>query len=327
MADTLNPAARARRFELFALMRRLECRRPDLPRLGEARGPHEEAVRFGQDPDLRFAAGEVARMTPAQPGQPPRVAVRAFGLTGPRGPLPATMTEYIDQRVRLAGDRTWQAFLDMFQHRLICLYYRAWASAQPVIGTDRAHSDPFTRLLAATTGHAGEGLSGAESRARLWFAGLLGGRQRHAEGLERILTAYFGVGARITPCVGHWLAVGADHCTRLGRSRVPLGQGCMVGTRVWTRQQRFRLTLGPLGRTDVARFLPDGRSFPALVRWIGDYCGARLDWQLELHLTPEACTPARLGGGSRIGRTSWLGTPASPCLHFHPDMMQRTPHG
>jgi type VI secretion system protein ImpH len=327
MADPLAPGKDTQGYELFALMRRLECLHHDRPRLGEARLPREEPLRFGQDADCRFAPGEVATIRPGGPGRLPRIAIRAFGLTGPRGPLPATLTEYIRQRAQQAGDYGWNAFLDIFQHRLICLYYRAWAAGQPVIGADRPFDDPFARLLGACTGQDPLAPSGAETRARYYFAGFLAGRQRPVEGLVKILADYFGVPVCITPFVGAWLDVGSDDCTHLGHNRTPLGLGCMLGARVWSRQHRFRLTLGPLDAAAATRFLPDGSSFAALVRWVGDYCAARQDWQLELQLTPESCQSARLGADTRVGRTSWLGRPLNPRLKINPATMQRTHHG
>jgi type VI secretion system protein ImpH len=327
MPNVLGNGTTPQRFELFALMRGLECRHPAQPRLGEALRPRDEAIRFGQHPDPGFAPGEVAHQPAVRHGQRPHLAIAAFGLTGPRGPLPSALSEYIHQRARQENDHGWSAFLDVFQHRLTCLYYRAWAAGQPVIGADRPHDDPLARLLSACSGHESLGLSDAESRARLFFAGLLCGHSRPAAGLAKILGGYFGVPARVEPFIGTWLTVEPEDCTRLGQSRISLGQGCMVGTRAWSRQHRFRLTLGPLGATDTARFLPEGRSFVALQRWVNDYCAGRLEWQLELQPAPDACPPARLGASARIGRSCWLGRPQAPCLRISPDRTQRTPHG
>jgi len=54
----------------------LEARR-DLPRVGHATGPRDEAVRFGQDPTLAFAPADVMSFTPwEKPGGCPDVGER-----------------------------------------------------------------------------------------------------------------------------------------------------------------------------------------------------------------------------------------------------------
>ncbi|HLV65232.1 MAG TPA: type VI secretion system baseplate subunit TssG, partial [Polyangiaceae bacterium] len=85
-------------------LRRLECARRDLPRLGEALRPSDEPVRLGQDPSLSFAPSAVSAYRAAAAGRPARLSVTFFGLFGPQGPLPLHMTEYVRERIRHAGD-------------------------------------------------------------------------------------------------------------------------------------------------------------------------------------------------------------------------------
>jgi len=68
--------------------------------------------------------------------------VRLFGLLGPNGPLPIHVTEYARHRLRHAGDATLSRFLDLFNHRFLALFYRAWAQAQPHVNRDRVELPP-----------------------------------------------------------------------------------------------------------------------------------------------------------------------------------------
>ena len=52
----------------------------------------------------------------------------------------------------------------------------------------------------------------------------------------------------------------ANSRLELGRTPVTgtLGQSAVLGARVWDRQSKFRLVLGPLGFADYERLLPGG---------------------------------------------------------------------
>lgn len=113
------------RFDFYAALRQLECAFPHLPRIGQAARSADEAVRFGQQPSLAF---EPAILAALKPGNTPKLLLNFFGLMGANGPLPIHLTEYVRDRQRNRNDPTPAAFFDVFHHRMISLFYRAWAS-------------------------------------------------------------------------------------------------------------------------------------------------------------------------------------------------------
>ena len=64
--------------------------------------------------------------------------VNFMGLFGPNAPLPLHITDYARDREANAKDETLTAFLNVFHHRLISLFYRAWAVNQKAADLDRA---------------------------------------------------------------------------------------------------------------------------------------------------------------------------------------------
>jgi type VI secretion system protein ImpH len=88
-----------------------------------------------------------------------------------------------------------------------------------------------------------------------------------------------------------------------------LGVETVVGGRVWDRQHKFRLRLGPLTRVQYESFLPapSGAGLAALVDWVRLYLSMELDWDAQLILRREDVPPLTLGGGPRLGWTTWLG--------------------
>ena len=299
-------AERPREHDFFAVLRQVEALRPDWPRLGRALRPSQEALRLGQEPELDFAPASLATFTP---GATPRLGVRFFGLLGPQGPMPLHFTEYVRERLRYRGDATPARFLDLFHHRLLLLFYRAWAQAQPTAQHDRPEDDRFAAWLGASCGEAQEAPPARTlpPSARLFQAGLLGARSRHAEGLTKLLASHFGVPVAIESHVPHWLVMAPDDRTRLGTPSAQLGATAGCGSKLRDRQFKFRVALGPLTLAQYHAFLPGGTSWPALCEWVRHYAGLDLRWDVQLTLAGAQVPEPRLAGGVRLGLTTWIG--------------------
>ena len=101
--------------------------------------------------ELDFAPAAIAVLERTVAG-PPRLGVRFLGLLGPQGPMPLHFTEYVRDRLQHHGDRALAHFLDLFHHRLLSLFYRAWAQAQPVVHRDRPQDNRYAAWLRAAAG-------------------------------------------------------------------------------------------------------------------------------------------------------------------------------
>src|SRR5258705_1268731 len=190
-------AAAPYRYDFYQTLRRLECLHDDKPRWGRALRPIDEPVRLGQDPELTFAPSPLASFK-TQGDRPPRLQVRLFGLFGPNGPLPMHLTEYAHERLQNAGDPTLSRFLDVFHHRFLALFYRAWAQAQPHISRDRPGDDRFTAYIGTFLGIAPASFGNRDVRAdlaKLFHVGALIRQVRNTEGLLQIVEHFFPVPA------------------------------------------------------------------------------------------------------------------------------------
>lgn len=304
--------------DFFALMRRIDALRPNAPLLGKALRPSQELMRLGQVPELDFAPAALARFN--RDGRQPRLGVRFFGLLGPHGPMPLHLTEYVRERLHQRNDPTISRFLDVFHHRLLSLFYRAWAETQPVVQQDRPGQDRYAAWLGACFGFTRrtEAASAVPDHARLYQAGLIASRSRHPEALTKVLRQYFRVPVQLEPHVGHWLQLAEADRSRLGfarnrpeRSQVPhaeLGRSANAGRKVWDRQYRFRLRMGPLTMQQYQDFLPGGSAWPPLLDWVRLLAGQDLRWDTQLVLRAPEVPEPRLDRRMRLGLTSWLGS-------------------
>lgn len=309
--------AAATQFEAFQLLRLIECAHPQLARLGTAMRPSQEPIRIGQDPELRFSSAQVRSYEPGDATKAPRLALD-FGLLGPEGPMPLHLTERVRARSRHRGDRTLERFLDLFHHRMSSLRYRAWAACQPVIGADRRGEDRFATYVASLCGIGG---STARGDDKLGAAAVIGDRRRPATGLAALLSRAFGVPVAIESFAGQWLAAPHDAQVRLGAgNRSTLGGGYVLGRRVWDRQSKFVVVLGPLDAVQRDRLQPGTPAFSRLDAWIRWYVSATLDFDIVLRLRHDAAPAMRLGQASRLARSTWLGSTGKvgiePVLRF-----------
>ncbi len=309
------------RYDFYQTLRRLECLYGDKPRWGRAMRPVDEPVRLGQDPELSFAPAPLASFEAGQDGRPPRLQVRLFGLLGPNGPLPLHITEYARERQRHAGDPTLSRFLDLFNHRFLALLYRAWAQAQPHVNRDRPKDDRFAVYVGALLGVSPPAFRDRDTLpdlAKFFHVGALIRHSRNPEGLTAILQHFFHVPVQIQEFVGQWMFLGARERTCLRREGATLGSGAVLGGRVWDRQNKFQVRLGPLTFAQYESFLPGGPMLRKLVDWVRLYLSFELDWDVRLLLLPHEVPQLRLGGrpaspklrssgGGRLGWTTWLG--------------------
>ncbi|MGQ0502397.1 MAG: type VI secretion system baseplate subunit TssG [Panacagrimonas sp.] len=319
MRRTRDPVALLRelesapwRHDFFHALRMLECAHPQRPQIGRAQRPQDEPIRLAQDPSMIFAPAVFSALLPGLAGAPPRLVQQFFGLFGPNGPLPLHLTEFARERLLHHRDAALVRFLDLLHHRPLSLFYRAWAQAQPTVSYDRPATDRFSTYVGALVGMGTPALrrrDDAGDHVRLYFAGWLSRQNRSAEGLRSLLAGFFRLPVRITEFAGHWMRLPADDVTRIG-TRSPgcvLGQGAVLGGRMWDRQHRIQIAVGPLRLAQYEAFLPGGAQIRRLVALMRHYLGFELDWDIRLGLAADEVPCARLGGGTRLGWTSWLG--------------------
>lgn len=295
-------------FSLFAALRALEQLYADMPRLGESRKAADDAVRLGQAPHLTFAPSDLAGLKADEAG---RIMLEqfGFGLFGPNGALPLHVTELAYERRRQNEDGTIADFINLFQHRLISLFYRAWADSEPAVSLDRPETDQFRTYLGSLLGLAPDSVRDGDAvhdYAKLNRAGRFAQQARSADGLEDILVDYFDLPIEVHPFSGAWLDIPPGLQCRLGEQQ--LGRSMTLGATTWQCQHRFEIVLGPVPRADFTNFLPGGKGLEELQALVRFYTNDEWEWQLRLLLREVDIPGVRLGaGGCQLGWMGWLG--------------------
>ena len=298
-------------YGFFHAMRLMECCYPDRPRLGMSRRPGDDPVRLGQEPSPAFEAASLTRFESGHNDKPHRLKVRFLGLFGPNGPLPLHLTEYAYSRRKHHRDETFERFLDIFHHRMLCLFYRAWANNEPTVSYDRPETDRFSNYTGSL---AGLGMTSLRRRddmpdsAKFYYTGRLASQTKNAEGLEAMLKDFFGLPVRIKGFIGEWVDLPRQNICYLGKDpeNGKLNHSIVLGERVWSCQHKFRIIMGRLNFRDYSSLLPMGKRSRRLRAMVRNYIGDELAWDLKLILKKEDVPVARLNKGYRLGWTTWL---------------------
>lgn len=310
-------------FDFFQLVHLLERWRDPAVPLGRVGPYRDEALRLRPDDSLTFPPSDIRRVeTPRDSdrhdhdkGEPfpihwdYRIIVHFMGLYGSSAPTPVYLTELIGSTDVEAAELT--DFLDLFNHRILSLFWRAWLKYRYPFRWEPGGEDEVSGQLLSYIG-----LEDREARRRtglptgklLRYLGLLALRTRPPVGLRLMISDFFGgVETRIEERVFRWVAVPPEGRNRLGEANATLGADLTVGERVPDRSGKLRVSLGPLHFEEYLGFLPGTSRFRelcALVRlWVGD----RFEFDIELVVRREEIPELRMGEGSvaRLGWTSW----------------------
>jgi type VI secretion system protein ImpH len=307
MSFLRNLEAQPWRFDYFAVLRHIERTSKGKPRIGDSAASRDEVARFGQDPFMEFPGANLARVE-QRDGEPVRIFVKYLGLLGPQGALPLSTTEEAYHYV-LARDDAFPRFLDVFNHRFIQLFFRAWADARPIAQHDRPAEDRFAAYMGSAIGIGSGPYQSRDSipdAAKLAFAGLLGAQAKSASRLAGVVRGMFGVEAEIDEFVGSSLAVEAAEWTTLGGPQSALGQSTLLGKSVFSVQDKIRIRVFVASLAQYVRFLPSGDLCEPLADLVFLYNGDQLDWDVELAIPAGAVEPMRLGTFGQLGWTSWM---------------------
>jgi type VI secretion system protein ImpH len=317
------------RFEYFQAVRMLELW---LKRHGTAQqGLVANFLRFQNSTSLNFPASQLESMQTeprnlardsrslgaalqSQALKYIRITPAFMGLLGGNGALPAHYTERIAAHVLYEKDEGPRAFLDTFSNRSLALFYEAWRKYRLELKYQVDGKDTFLPLLLSLAGLGNESLrkrltdddgGGVLDESVGYFAAAMRHRPASAVQISRVLAEYFGQPVKAIQFIGCWYDVPASQQTMLGGANAVLGAGAMSGARVWQRDLRMRLEIGPLNRASFDAFLPGGKAARALKSMLTMFTGVSLEYEVQLVLAAADVQSASLEDKRSGGRLGW----------------------
>ena len=214
---------------------------------------------------------------------------------------------------RQTSDTTFVDFVNVLQHRMIALFYRAWADANPAVQVERQVADRVGAMLRSM---AGIGLPGMRDSQTAFLdavktsqAAALAIQVDGPERLTLFLAEAFKVPVRIEEFVAAWIQVPTALQTRLGDAHAVLGRSATIGPRTFSRQSRIELRVGPLPYSKYVGFLPGSKKLALFKRAVRDVIGENLDVDVRIVLAGAEVPEPRLGK-VMLQRTAWLARPS-----------------
>ncbi len=322
------------RFQFFQAVRMLELwlKKNGLPREGAV----ASFLRFQNSLSLNFPASQLEAMDTEpralakdsaalgealQRGELKyiRITPAFMGFLGTAGALPAHYTERIAAHALYERDDGPRAFLDTFSNRTLALFYEAWRKYRLELQYEIDGKDRFLPLLLSMAGlgnHAlrhrlSDGGEGVLDESVGYFAAAMRHRPASAAMIGKVLSDYFGEPINVTQFIGAWYDVPPTQQTTLGGTNAQLGMSALVGGRVWQRDLRMRLTVGPLDRAGFDAFLPGGLAARALAKMLTMFTGLTLEYEVHIVLRApdvDGVTLSEERHGGRLGWDSFLCT-------------------
>ncbi|MGA8030700.1 MAG: type VI secretion system baseplate subunit TssG [Bryobacteraceae bacterium] len=309
-------------FDFFQAVRLLARIFQERESVGGPARPSEEIVRFRAWQSLAFPASAIDYIEGnGDRGSPVRMTVTFLSLTGIQGVLPVY---YTDRMIAAKGakNEALADFFDIFNHRLVSLFFRAWQKHRPPVLYESAalegrRPDLFTHSLFDLIGMGTQGLRGRmriDDERLLLYSGLIAQRPHSASALEGILRDYFSIPIQIDQFLGSWYELeDPDRCYLAPEAeRNQIGVGAFLGDKVWDQQARFRIRAGPMSLARFRDFLPGGGAIEELKQLTRYLAGQALAFDVQLVLRAPEVPDLRLTDkgpeAPRLAWTSWLKT-------------------
>ena len=259
--------------------------------------PSQELLRFKSDQHLGFPGQAISNVASTSTSQTDKVAadmhISFMGLTGPSGVLPSHYTELLLERLRLK-DNGMRDFYDLFNHRLISLFYRSWEKyrfSANYQSPETGVSDSFTHVLSL--------LSGNKSLNR-YYAGFCHTKTPSAESLRRMLNDFTGCNVHILSFQGRWQSLAKTEQTRMASRSMPEGQyarlgvDASIGSRVWDINSSVSIHIKPKEGASVNAFMPGTASYQSLKKLVSNYLGQSVKYKIFLEIKQQDAPTAQL---------------------------------
>ncbi|MFN6160810.1 MAG: type VI secretion system baseplate subunit TssG [Planctomycetota bacterium] len=312
------------RLTLVQFVQFLRClQRESGTRIGDVVPLSSQPVRLVPDVEPAFPVSELSWWKEAaSDAARPTLAVNFFGLFGPCGVLPNHYSQLIQERLA-KKDRALLEFLNIFNHRILCMFYQAWEKHAFAVSMETAAASDkkatVTEALWAIVGNRLETsreLLAFDDSSILYYGGLFANKRATQESLRSAVEDFTRIPTDIENLVGQWLRLAPEDQSRIGSFALGekagncLGVDTLVGEIAWSIESRFRIRLGPVAWDVLGEYLPTGTMLRSVVDFARRYVGPQYDFDIQIVVAADQVRGIQLDPQQPflLGWNTWLGT-------------------
>ncbi|MDR3285163.1 MAG: type VI secretion system baseplate subunit TssG [Holosporales bacterium] len=245
----------------------------------------------------------------------PVLWVNFTGIAGIQGPLALIYTEKVFRETR-AGKKIFARFLDIFNHRIISLFYEAPKSI-PGYSDEPPQKSIIGGLLKAFGG-----IDQSEENEESWndytkylitYKSMFWQRVRSTINLKQMLQNFLNTKIHISEFVGNFFNISDKEVTKIGRlngNLITLGRDSVLGDRVWRQNTRINITVLEVDFKTYETFNPykNGKNLEHLLQICKSYIPAFIRTQFFIKIDQKFKKKTILMEKHHLGFDTWLGT-------------------
>ncbi len=273
----------------------------------------DEKILFTGNPRMSYAKCDIESVAREEVDALPewRMAVNFLSLYGTASPLP---DHYSEEILYEGEDAPSRHFLDLFNHRLVSLYYEAWQKYRYFVQFQYDAMDLLSQRMYSLGGLSvsRSNLDIIDWQRLLNVLGMFTLANPSAGALTGVLKAYFNLhDIYVEEWVPSYLEIAPEQRARLGQANCRLAGDFSLGQRVQDITGKFLVHLRDLTLVQFLEFSPGGPQYGALRALITLMLRTPLQFDISINLGQEAVSPMTLAADCRqeLGKNIWLGQP------------------
>ena len=271
----------------------------------------ESIFRFFTNPKINFPVGDIEQLIILEEGgrEVFQFLVNFLGLQGSSGPLPGSVLDEIAEEHN--NNPIQSIYLDFFNHHLITVFHQIWRKYKYYIKFNPNFSDNYSRNIMNLLGVSRDFI---EFTHLNWYKifyhlGIIQSGIRTKEALTSIIQHYFDLhDISLEEHVRKIVEVEVEQKNQVGIKNVVLGENFILGDKVESFSNKFRVNINNLKLDEFHQFLPNTKKYRHLQELIRFLLKDPLPYDVLLGLHPDTKSTFILGkdNSSFLGWTTLI---------------------
>lgn len=288
-------------FEFFQAIRLLQLYFKQHKQVG-ADKTLNELLSFKSSISMAFPKGELEGLSETDGRY--TLTPTMLGLTGNLGALPLVYSQKLASSLWAKKNGS-LAFLDLFNNRLINLFYQSSIKSNLPLLSELDHEKNYLYCIHALEGYVPRQNDSKDdfiNQSFAEFSGLIQGQMLNVESIQQILCAVLKQSVVIHQFIPEWFVIPEHHRSVLqSGSQLQLGVNSFCGERVRQIDSKIQLEIGPLNYKDYAALLPSGKLYPVLRKLLLRLCNPTLIIEVVLVIDKKEIKPFKIGDNEVLG--------------------------